>query len=115
MPNNQLIAAYQAALEGYEQAQLELEPLLVRMAIETIADVLPRASLLEVIGAMNEDWLQTLRVRRVLTATGEVLVDVAESLRDPSVENAIDEVNTEYLDALIDLTGSVYMGLVTIR
>ena len=34
---------------------------------------------------------------------------------DPEVEAAIDEVNTEYLDLLLDLTGDTYMGVSAIE
>jgi hypothetical protein len=33
---------------------------------------------------------------------------------DRAVEDAIDSVNIEYLDVLVDLTGDDYMGAVTI-
>ena len=77
--------------------------------------VLPGASVIEVHGEFNEDWLRTLRIRRVLTADGTVLFDVEEGHEDPQVETAIDEVNTEYLDLLLDLTGDTYMGASAIR
>jgi hypothetical protein len=38
-----------------------------------------------------------------------VLFDVAQGA-DRAVEDAIDEVGTEYLDLLLDLTGDAYMG-----
>jgi hypothetical protein len=40
------------------------------MALATIADVLPSAELLETRGEMNEDWLFTLRIQRVLDSKG---------------------------------------------
>ena len=78
-------------------------------------DVLPGASVVEIHGEFNEDWLRTLRVRRVLTADDTVLVDVEDGHDDRQFEEAIDNVNTEYLDLLLDLTGDAYMGASTIR
>jgi hypothetical protein len=57
----------------------------------------------------NEDWLRVLRVRRILDADGAVLFDVAHGA-DRAVEEAVDEIGTEYLDLLLDLTGDEYMG-----
>ena len=67
------------------------------------------------LGAFNEDRLRTLRTRRVLSSDGAVLFDVEEGHEDPRVEGAIDEVNSEYLDLLLDLTGDTYMGSAAIR
>ncbi len=39
-------------------------------------------------------------------------VEVGDS--DRAVEDAVDLVNTEYLDVLVDLTGDEHMGAVTI-
>lgn len=47
-----------------------LAPLAEHLAIETVSDVLPDATLIELHGEFNEDWLRTLRIRRVLSATG---------------------------------------------
>ena len=63
---------------------------------------------------MNEDWVPTLRVQRVLDARGSVLFDTREGHDDSAVEDAIDEVDIEYLDVLIELTGDDYMGRHTI-
>jgi hypothetical protein len=78
-------------------------------ALQTLRGLFPSASTVEVEGWMNEDWLRVLRVRRVLGAEGVVLFDVAPGA-DPEIEEAIDEVGTEYLDLLLDLTGDAYMG-----
>jgi hypothetical protein len=48
-------------------------------------------------------------VRRVLDGAGAVLFDVARGA-DRVVEEAVDEIGTEYLDLLLDLTGDTYMG-----
>jgi hypothetical protein len=87
-----------------------LADLCERLAIETLIDALPGASVVEVYGELNEDWLRTLRLRRVLAADSTVLFDVEGGHDDPHVEAAIDEVNAEYLDLLLDLTGDTYMG-----
>ncbi len=46
----------------------------------------------------------------MLAADGTLLFDVEDGDDDPRVEAAIDEVDTEYLDLLLDLTGDTYMG-----
>lgn len=61
-----------------------------RLAVETLADVLPGATVIEVLGEFSEDWLRTLRIRRVLSADGNVLFEVDEGHDDPRVEAAID-------------------------
>lgn len=40
--------------------------------------------------------------------------DASEAHLDRAVEDALDTVNVEYLDVLIDITGDDYMGSVTI-
>ena len=81
-----------------------------QLTIEMMADVLPGVSAVEVHGGFNEDWLRTLRVRRVLAADGAVLFDAEEGHEEDRVEEAIDEVNSEYLDLLLDLTGDTFLG-----
>ena len=110
----QLTGAYREARERHENARREFVPLLERMAVETIAEVLPGASLIEAVGELNEDWVPTLRVHRVLRDSGEILFDVEAGHVDRNVEDAVDVVNVEYLDVLIDLTGDDYMGSATI-
>jgi hypothetical protein len=114
MPSNQLTAAYRVAFERHEQARRELRPLLEQMATEAVAEVLPGAAYLEAVGELNEDWIPTLRIKRVLTAFGEVVFDSSQGPLDRAVEDAIDTANFEYLDVLIDITGDEYMGPVTI-
>jgi hypothetical protein len=84
------------------------------MAIATVAEVLPGAAALETEGEMNEDWLFTLRVRRVLGGSGEVIYDIETGHDDPEVEARIDEVGFEHLDLLLDLTGDDYLGRKTV-
>jgi hypothetical protein len=43
-----------------------------------------------------------------------VLFDVDTGHPDRAVEDAVDRVDIEYLDVLIDLTGDAYMGRVVI-
>lgn len=114
MPNQQLVESFQFLRARHEAARRDLVSLLERMSIETLADVLPGARMVEAYGELNEDWLPTLRVRRVLDAVGQVLYDVDGGRADHAVESAIDTVNAEYLDVLVDLTGDEYMGAVTI-
>jgi hypothetical protein len=109
-----LIAAFDAANKRHTAAVAELVPLLVEMALATVAEVLPGAEMLETEGEMNEDWAFTLRIRRVLDADGDVLYDIGVGHDDPEVEVTIDEVGVDYLDVLLDLTGEKYLGRKTI-
>jgi hypothetical protein len=106
----ELEAEFGRVLGKWQSLGHTLAELAERLAIETIVDVLPGASAVEVHGEFNEDWLRTLRVRRVLSADGTVLSDVEQGHEDRRVEAAIDNVNTEYLDLLLDPTGDSYMG-----
>lgn len=114
MPSPSLIAAFDAAQQRHAEAVDDLVPLLIEMALTSVAETLPGANVLETEGEMNEDWLFTLRIQRVLDADGEVLYDIAVGNDDPEVENRIDEVGFEYLDLLLDLTGDGYLGRKTI-
>ncbi|MCZ7525812.1 MAG: hypothetical protein M5U14_05120 [Acidimicrobiia bacterium] len=88
----------------------QLAAVVPQVAFGRLTAVLPGASTLQVEGSFNEDWLRVLRIHRVLDESGAVLFDAAESHDRRAVEEAIDEVNTEYLDLLMDLTGDAYMG-----
>jgi hypothetical protein len=114
MPSTQLTTAYRVAVVRHDEARRTLVPLLEQMAIETVADVLPGAANLQAVGEVNEDWIPTLRIERVLTTSGEVLFDASDGHPERAVEEAVDMVNVEYLDVLIDITGDDYMGSVTI-
>jgi hypothetical protein len=110
----ELEAEFSRVLEEWQALGRTLAELAERLAIETLIDVLPGAAVVEVHGKFNEDWLRILRVRRVLTADGGVLLDVEQGHDDARVEAATDEVNSEYLDLLLDLTGDIYMGASTL-
>lgn len=114
MPNVQLVADYREARRTHESALTELVPLLRQMAMATLVDVIDGASTIDALGELNEDWVPTLRVQRVLSADSAVLFDVETGHPDRAVEDAVDTVNIEYLDVLIDLTGDEYIGRVTI-
>jgi hypothetical protein len=115
MPNPSLVEAYDAAQDRHSAAVADLVPLLIEMALATAAEVLPGAAVLETEGEMNEDWIFTLRIQRVLDPSGGVLYDISAGHADPEVENRIDEVGVEHLDVLLDLTGDDYLGRKTIR
>jgi len=115
MPNRSLIEAFKGASERHAAAVAELVPLLVEMALTTVAEVLPGAATLETEGEMNEDWLFTLRVQRVLDANGRSLYEIVDGHDDANVEETIDRVGFEYLDLLLDLTGDDYLGNKTIQ
>jgi hypothetical protein len=114
VPNAQLVANYRAARRTHESALTELVPLLRQMAMATLVDVIDGASTIEAVGELDEDWVPTLRIQRVLSADNTVLFDVETGHPDRAVEDAVDTVNVEYLDVLIDLTGDEYIGRVTI-
>jgi hypothetical protein len=111
----ELEAQFGRVLSEWQALGATLAELAERLAVETLVDVLPGASVIEVHGEFNEDWLRTLRVRRVLGADDIVLFDVEQGHDDPRVEVAIDEVNAEYLDLLLDLTGDSCMGVSAIE
>jgi hypothetical protein len=110
MPNKELADEFERTCEQWDAHGQALIPLAERLALETVADVLPGTKVIEVRGEINEDWLRILRIQRVLSGTGDVLFDIAEGHDDRRVEDAIDDANAEYLDLLLDLTGDTYMG-----
>jgi hypothetical protein len=115
MPSTQLTTAYRVALERQDEARRNLVTLLEPMAIETLADVLPGAACLDAVGEIDEEWIPTLGIERVLSASGEVLFDASRGQLGPrAVEDGVDTLNVEYLDVLIDITGDACMGSVTI-
>lgn len=114
MPSPSLIAAFDAAQQRHAEAVADLVPLLIEMAVTSVAEALPGADVLETEGEMNEDWLFTLRVQRVLDERREVLYDIETGHDNPGVETRIDEVGFEHLDLLLDLTGDDYLGRKTV-
>jgi hypothetical protein len=101
-------------LAAHEVALRTFVPLIVRMAMATVSDALPRTEAIDLVGEINGDWIPTLRIRRVVDANGNVLFDGDEGHEARGVEDAIDEANIEYLDPLIELTGDTFMGATTI-
>jgi hypothetical protein len=114
VPSPELIKSFRRARATYKWSVSELVPLVTEMAVESVAQVLPGASELAVHGEMTEDWLRILRIQRVLDSRGHVLHDVEVGHDDEAAEKVIDEVNVEYLDLLLDLTGDEFMGSQTI-
>lgn len=114
MPDAHLVSDYHNAMRRHRAARDEVVPLLRRLALGTLADVLPGASTIDALGELNEDWIPTLRTQRVRNAEGRVLFDVDAGHSDRVVEDAVDLVDIEYLDVLIDLTSGEYMGQVVI-
>lgn len=110
MPNEELVANFGRVRDRWDALGVSLALLAEQLAFQTIADVLPGAARIEVRGEINEDWLPILRIQRVLSGAGDVLFDVAEGYDDRRVGDAIDRVNIDYLDLLIDLTGDLYLG-----
>ena len=85
-------------------------PTLIAGALAEVADVLPGAVSLEVLGETNEDGLEILRIQRVRNAQGEVLYDIETGHPDGAIEDRIDHVGSEYLDQLLDITYGTYFG-----
>lgn len=111
MPDAQVVVEFRRSLAEYEQTRILLAPLAAGMALATVADVLPATRALEVRGEYNEDSLPILRIERVLDQAGAALYEAAEGHAERRVEDTIDQVNTEYLDLLLDLTGDAYIGI----
>ncbi len=59
-------AQFSRVLDQWQALGRTLAELAEQLAVETLADELPGASVIEVRGEFNDDWLRTLRVRRVL-------------------------------------------------
>lgn len=114
MPTPEQATEYRAARERYDTAADELRAQLVGIALATLAEVLPGAHSIDARGECDEDLIATLRVQRVRSATGEVLFDANEGHSDRAVEDAVDEVDIEYLDALAAISSGRYLGDVTI-
>jgi hypothetical protein len=114
MPDPKVELAFRRAKGRHGAARIELVPLVRQMALQTLADVLPGATTMEAIGALDEDGVPALRIQRVLDSDGATLFDIDEGCSDRAVEDAVDEVDIEYLDVLIGLTGDELMGCVTI-
>ncbi len=115
MPSEAVVEEYGRARDEFERAVSRYVPALVKAALARIADVLPACDQVEVLGEINEDWIPRLRVQRVLDQHGTVLFDVRSGHDSRAVEDTIDEVNVEYLDRLIDLTGDEHIGVTVIR
>ena len=114
VPDSELEIEYSQAVRSHRDALGRLVVLLRRMVMEALGDVLPGASSIAAVGEFNEDWTPTLRIQRVFDAEGRVVFDVDVGHSDQHVEDAVDFVNTEYLDVLIDLAAGDYFGSVII-
>lgn len=86
-----------------------LLPALIAGALAEVADVLPGAVSLEVLGETN-DGLDILRIQRVRNAGSEALYDIETGHPDRAVEDRIDHVGSEYLDQLHDITYGEHFG-----
>lgn len=114
MSTPEIMSDYRAARERYAAAAVELEEQLVRMALTTLAEVLPGAETIDAVGSCDGDLIPTLRIQRVRSVEGEVLFDVDRGHPTHAVEDAVDRVDIEYLDVLIGIAADRYMGAVTI-
>ena len=110
MPSPALANEFEATRSEHASASATLVSLARRMALESVAEVVPGANALEVFGWVNDDGIPVRRIRRVLDEHGEVLFDIDVGDDNRGVEDTIDEVGSEYLDLVLDLTGGDYMG-----
>ncbi len=110
MPKPELVVRFYREVEGHRQRSEALARLAEQLALASIVEVLPTAESIEVFGEFNEDLIPRLRIRRVLDGEGAVLYDAREGQDDRRVEDAVDNVDIEYLDVLIDGSGDEYLG-----
>ena len=95
-----LVAEFESTRNQWNQLGQALAALTERLAIETVAEALPGTAVIESCAASSTRTGSASCVsERVLSATGGVLFDVADGHDDRRVEEAIDEVNYEYLDS----------------
>lgn len=104
--------AYESALRSYRQAQAALEVALMEMASSAIGRAVPAATSVEVQGELNLDGAWTLRISRILGPAGEVLVGPLGEC-DASIVEVLEEIETDFLDALMDATGNRLVGVHT--
>ena len=112
MSTLEMVSEYRATRERYDTAAFELHDQLVRMVFATLTGVLPGTESVEVIGADNEDLIPTPGPDA--SDQSKVLFDVDRGHPIRAVEDAVDLVEIEYFDVLIDITGNRYMRAVTI-
>lgn len=103
-------ATVDRARETHARAVAGLVAALIAGALAEVAEVLPGAASLEVLGETNEDGLDILRIQRVRNAEGDVLYDIEHGHPDRTVEDRVDHVGAEYLDQLLDITYGEYFG-----
>lgn len=61
MPSPALTADFKAMRSEHASASAVLMPLALRKALDRVAEVLPGASALDVLGRVNEDWIPRSR------------------------------------------------------
>ena len=109
MPSTQLLVRYRQVLAPHEEAVDALVPLLVEMALMTIAEVVQGTAAVRTFGDVDEDGVPRLRVLQVFDEAGGVRFDVARDAEE-RVDVAIAQVEAEYLERLIGLTGDELFG-----
>lgn len=103
-------ARFERARGAHANAVAAFVPALIASALSEVAEVLPGATSLEVLGETNEDGLDILRIQRVRSTAGDALYDIDTGHPDRVVEDRIDHVGSEYLDQLLDITYGRYFG-----
>ncbi len=103
-------ARFERARRALANAVAAFVPALIASALAEVAEVLPGATSLEVLGETNEDGLDILRIQRVRNAAGNALYGIDTGHPDPAVEDRVDHVGSEYLDRLLDITYGTYFG-----
>lgn len=94
----------------HSKSDERLVPALIAGALAEVAEALPGAVSLNVLGETNEDGLDILRIQRARNAQGEVLYDIETGHPDRAVEDRIDHVGSQYLDQLLDITYGEFFG-----
>lgn len=90
MPVADVRPRYEDARDRYREAVKTLAPLLVQMATETVVGALPDASVVDVLGGMNEDGAYTLRIQQVRDRTGRAIYD-PQAPSEPAAELAMEK------------------------
>jgi hypothetical protein len=106
---NPLIVEFNELLVARREIDARIAAAAQELVAAKLQAALPAATSVVVLGAMNEDGAFVLRLRRVLDDAGGVLFDVTVGA-ERDIEDAVDEVNVEYLDVLLDVTDHRYMG-----
>lgn len=108
MPTGTTIYAHSQTREAYYRARNEYALTLERMAAEAILELFEKADSVVLQGEDSYDSGPILRIQRILDNAENVLWDVEDP--DEDFEDQLSEIEHEFLDALIDITGDDWYG-----